>query len=542
MRLKKSFLTPAIVGLIAVASGGWLLQQGQDQGNVYLKATILRDAIRTISDRYVDPVDPAKLYDMAVDGMIERLGDPHTSLLRPEDYADLKLQTTGNYGGLGIRIQKRGDWVTVVSTLPNTPAERAGMRPGDRIVEVDGKSARGWSDEDAVQVLRGPKGSGVDLKVMRLGVSEPIPFRIVRDEIHVAYSTGFMYEPGIAYIQLRQFSERSADDIHAIMDSLSQQGVKGLILDLRSDPGGLLEEGVAVSDLFLKRSDEVVETRSRLADQNHTYYASHAPVDPGEPMVVLVDAYTASAAEIVAGALQDHDRALVLGEPTYGKGSVQTLYQLPAGNYLKLTTAKWYTPSGRSIQREHEGPHPVAMADDDTSTAVASEPVSASADTSQAQVYYTDNGRKVFGGGGITPDLIVEPDTLTSVERQFRKALGDKISTYSDALFRFAVEYSNEHKDLKPDFEVTPAMLDGLYQKLQSAGVDLPRDLYDGAKRLVAREIGIQVATIAFDEEVSTRRRLVLDRQVEVAADLLKQGRSQSQLFALAARQAESQK
>jgi carboxyl-terminal processing protease len=529
MQFKGTFWKPAVVGLVAVATGGWLLQQGS-HGNVFLKERVLRDVIRYVSDRYVEDVDPAELYDLAVDGMLERLGDPHSNLLRPEDYSDLRLSTTGNYGGLGIRIDEKDDWITVVQTLPNTPADRAGLRPGDRLIEVDGESMEGWTSDKAVRVLRGEKGDPVNLKIARPGVPEPIPVRIVRDEIHVEYVTGFMLEPKIGYISHQQFSEKSADEIRHVVDSLSAAGMTGLIFDLRGNPGGLLEEGVAVSDLFLPSGSEVVETRSRMPDQNEDYFAKREPIDAHLPVVVLVDGYSASASEIVAGALQDHDRALVVGTPTFGKGSVQTLYPLPGGNYLKLTTAKWYTPVGRSIHRTDTAGHLLALRqrtlDQGTMT---QEP-----DTAEREVFHTDSGREVYGGGGITPDLIVRGDTLTLVERDFRTSLGEQLAAYSDAVFRYGLQYSASHPKLSKNFEVTDAMVDELYDFLQKEGIEVDRELYDGSRRLIARELGIQIATVAFDQTESIRRRLVLDRQVDVATQLLREGDNQAQLFALA--------
>jgi carboxyl-terminal processing protease len=527
MKFKRSLWIPAAVAVIAVATGGWFLQQGR-QGAVYLKARVLQEVLRTVSDRYVEEIDPSDLYDLAIDGMLERLGDPHTTLLRPEDYADLRLSTTGNYGGLGIRIDQKDEWITVVQTLPNTPAERAGLRPGDRLIEVDGESMRGWNPDRAVGVLRGEKGSAVNLKVLRIGVVEPIPVRIVRDDIHVASVTGFMLEPGIGYIRHQQFSANSADEIRAEMARLDKEGMKSLILDLRGNPGGILEEGVAVSDIFLDSGTEVVETRSRVPDQNETYLAHQDQADEDIPVIVLVDNFSASASEIVAGALQDHDRALVVGEPTYGKGSVQTLYPLDGGNYLKLTTARWYTPSGRSIQREYsEEGHPLIA---------AREPVGEPDEMSaSAEVFYTEGGREVFGGGGITPDLVVRGDTTTLVERDFRNSLGERLSEYYDGIFRFAVAYADGHPDLAPDFDVTPLMLDELYAWLSDSGIEVARDLYDGSRRLVERDLAIQLATVAFDEATSVRRRLILDRQVDTAAELLRKGTTQDQLFALAA-------
>ncbi|UCC47789.1 MAG: S41 family peptidase [Gemmatimonadota bacterium] len=533
MQLKRSVWVPAAVGLLAAVTGGWLLQQGT-QGNVYLKSRMLQDVIRTVSDRYVEKIDPADLYDLAVEGLLEQLGDPHSTLLRPEDYSELRLQTTGDYAGLGIRIDEKDGWITVVQTLPGTPADRAGLRSGDRLVEVNGESMRGWTSDHAVSVLRGPKGSVVDIKISRVGVDRPIPVRIVRDDIHVQYVTGFMYEPRIGYILQSQFSARSADDILGLVDSLSNEGMRALILDLRDNPGGLLDEGVAVSDLFLRSGSEVVETRSRIADQNESYYAERRPIDPDLPVIVLVNRFSASASEIVAGALQDHDRALVVGEPTFGKGSVQTLYPLPGGNYLKLTTAKWYTPSGRSIHREAADRYVLAMGGGSAAEFIQVP------DSASQEAYHTDSGRTVYGGGGITPDLIVRSDTFTTVEQQFRNYLGEQLAAYSDALFSFSVEYANDHPQLEPDFEVTGAMLDQLYGWLEENGIETDRVLFDGTRRVITRQLAINLATVAFDEVTSLRRRLVLDRQLETAVELLRDGRTQEQLFSLAeTRQAE---
>ncbi len=529
MQLKRSFWKPAVVGLIAVVSGGWLLQQGA-QGNVYLNQKMLQDVIRVVTDRFVEPVDPADLYDMAVEGLIEQLGDPHTTLLRPEDYSQLRLNTTGNYGGLGIRIDEKDGWITVVQTLPNTPAERAGLRPGDRLIEADGVSMADWTPDDAVRVLRGPKGSPVDLRIVRAGVPEPFPVRIVRDEIHVEYVTSFMLDDEVGYILQSQFSANSAEEIRAEIGELREQGMEGLILDLRDNPGGLLEEGVAVSDIFLAGGAEVVETRSRIVNQNETYFADRRPVDPELPVVVLVNWYSASASEIVAGALQDHDRALVLGTPTFGKGSVQTLYPVSGGNYLKITTAKWYTPSGRSIHRERGAPRELLASG--SRAAASTEGPSAAA---EPEVFYTDAGREVYGGGGIRPDLIVIADTLYTAEAEFRRALGEQLSHYYDALFRYAVEYVNAHPDLRPDFEVSAAMLGQLYQRIVDAGIELDREVFDGASRLNSRDLAIQIATVAFDDVTAQRRRLSIDRQLAMATELLRDAGSQERLFALAA-------
>jgi len=387
----------------------------------------------------------------------------------------------------------------------------------------------GWTSDKAVTVLRGPEGAAVNIKISRVGVPEPIPVRIVRAIIEVEYVTAFMLEPGIGYISLAQFSAKSASDIRHQIALLEDEGITSLILDLRSNPGGLLEEGVSVSDIFLKPGVEVVETRSRIPDQNDTFFSQREPVDADLPVIVLVNRWSASASEIVAGALQDHDRALVVGEETFGKGSVQTLYPLPGGNYLKITTAKWYTPSGRSIENESHR----AMLAARGGSSVAVEGPSAAIDADR--VFYTDAGREVFGGGGISPDLAVEGEAMTEAEIEFREELGEQAAAYSDAAFRFSAVYANQHPDLRPDFQITPAMLDRFYEFLDEAGVEISRELYDGAERVVAHELAIDLATVAFDdEEVTARRRMAYDTPVKTAAELLREGRTPKQLFALA--------
>ena len=222
---------------------------------------------------------------------------------------------------------------------------------GDRIVGVEGESARGWDDTEAVERLRGPKGTPVSISIGRVGASEPLPFTIVRDEIHVETVKSFMVDDRIGFVGLDQFSRDARTELSDAIRELQSQGAEALVLDLRWNPGGLLDQGVAVSDLFLPRGAGIVETRSRVEDQNFTFGAPNDEEFPGLPIVVIVNTASASASEIVAGALQDHDRALILGTPTFGKGSVQTVFSLPGGNHLKLTTAGWYTPSGRSISR-----------------------------------------------------------------------------------------------------------------------------------------------------------------------------------------------
>jgi carboxyl-terminal processing protease len=295
----------AMVGVVSFVSGGWLLQRGSTQaGSVYQKARLFEDIVSHVADYYVDSLDERKLYDMAIDGMLEQLNDPYTAFLREKEYRDLTLNTTGNYGGLGIQIGVRDGWVTVIAPLPDTPAEKAGMVGGDRIIEVDGQSAFGWKEEKAVQMLRGEAGTQVSVQVARPGVSDSLVFRITRARIHVR-SVEFttMLTPAIGYVQLRTVSESSPEEVRNNVNTLRKQGARSLILDLRDNPGGLLESGVDLTDLFLDRGQSVVETRGRSPGSTKSYAASQAQPWPDMPVVVLVDGNTASASEIISGAL-----------------------------------------------------------------------------------------------------------------------------------------------------------------------------------------------------------------------------------------------
>lgn len=521
MNIRRSVFAPAAVALVALVTGGWFLQQGvARESNVYLQSRLLQDVLDHIANRYVDETDPADLYRMAIDGLLRELGDPHTTFMTPRDYEDLRLQTQGEYGGLGIEIDVRDGWVTVISPLPNTPAERAGLMPGDRIIEVNGVSTQGWTTQDAVDALRGPKGEPVDISIARVGIDEPIPFTIVRDEIHVtAIESAYLADDGVGYVQLRVFSESSTDELREAIERLREQGMRGLILDLRNNPGGLLDQGVAAADLFLDRGKLVLETRSRVPSQNQRFNAVTRDQFEGMPLVVLIDAYSASASEILAGAIQDHDRGLVIGETSFGKGSVQTLYPLSGGNFLKLTTARWYTPSGRSIQK------PIRRGDD----AVA-------ADTAAPrEEYRTDGGRIVYGGGGIHPDVVVPADTLTTAEADFATAVQRHGTKFWDTVFGYAVQYSREHPDLDPLFDLDDAAFDGFYQALLAAGIDVDRDLYDRARRWIASQLGYRIAYSRWGRQEARRWLNTMDPQVRFAHELLAQASTPESLFSIAA-------
>jgi carboxyl-terminal processing protease len=540
MTSRRAPLGPGLVLVLALLAGGWFLQRGvaQEQ-NVYLQSRLFQEIVDHISERFVERVDREKLYDYAIDGMIRELGDPNTSLLNVADYENFRIQTEGDYGGVGLEIVERDGFVTVVAPIPGTPGARAGIQAGDRIVGVDDESIEGWSTQRAVQVLRGRPGTVVDVTIDRPGVGTPIEFMLERERIQlrsVAFAT--LLDGGVGYIPLRVFSETSTREVRAAADSLQAEGARALILDLRGNPGGVLEQGIGIADLFLDGRLPVAETRGQAREQNQVLRSSSEDRFPDLPLVVLVDRFSASASEIVAGALQDHDRALVLGASTFGKGSVQTLFSLTGGNVLKLTTARWYTPAGRSIERrrtdddedEAEPLPALPTPDQPAAVSVYGETVLPH-DTAGRPTVESMGGRTLFGGGGIVPDLLVTPDTLTIDEQGAVRTLYRDWGRYTTARFDYAVEYLQRNGADLASFRVGERELDELYRRLVDRGVDVDRTVWDRASRLILHQLEAEIALRGWGQAGEFERRRVNDRSLERALELLGQADSQVALF-----------
>ncbi|MBK6766698.1 MAG: S41 family peptidase [bacterium] len=356
------------------------------------------DIYREISLRYVDQVDPDEFVQAGIEGMLATL-DPYTVYIPEEDTEDLDVITYGKYGGVGIEIGVRGEdkVLTVISAMDDSPAQRVGIRSGDRVVEVEGHSTKGMNTRDASRLLRGDPDTPVTIKVERTGTPEPIEFVLTRQIINVKdvpYS-GFI-EPGVGYIKLAHFSARAQSEVDQAVVDLQSKGMESLVLDLRGNPGGLMSAAVGVLQKFLDKGEVVVSTKGRTADANRTFKLASDPVAQGLPLAVLIDGGSASASEIVAGAIQDLDRGVLIGEPTFGKGLVQSVISFETGEALKMTTAKYFTPSGRLIQKvDYFG---------ENDTTLVLRPLDEAPDSG----YTTRNGRKVVGGGGIEPDILVE--------------------------------------------------------------------------------------------------------------------------------------
>jgi carboxyl-terminal processing protease len=353
-QLPRSIVVFAVLG-VGLVSGGMLMQSRSVHGDDVppANAQLLDQVMQHIRRDYVDSLSDEDLRERTATGFVEELDDPYSSLLTPDRFRRVREQTTGNYAGVGVELDQRDGVVTVIAPLAGTPAESAGIRSGDQLVSVNGASLAGASMDEVEQRLRGPAGSSVRLDLVRPGAPDRLTLTLVRRAIHVrAVQHAELMPDSVAYIRFASFNQNAATELGRSLDSLRGRGMRSLILDLRSNPGGLLDEGVSVADLFLDAGETILSTRGRTAEDDREYSDGAAQRWPTLPIVTLVDSGTASAAEIVAGALQDQHRSVLLGSPTYGKGSAQIVFPVTDGRALKLTTARWYTPNGRSIQRD----------------------------------------------------------------------------------------------------------------------------------------------------------------------------------------------
>ena len=527
--MKRSVFVPILVAFFSVAAGGWLLQQGVDRAeNVYVRVRVLQEVVDRVETSFVEDVDVSSLYNSAIDGLIRDLGDPHSSFMPASQFEDLRIRTEGEYGGVGLEVVQREGWVTVVSPIPGGPGGRAGIRAGDRFYEIEGVRADTMVTDEAVELLRGRPGTEVTVQMLRPGVEEPIEFRITREVIRLkAVPFATMLDEDVGYVPLLTFRETSEDEVRAAVDSLRSEGMTGLILDLRGNPGGLLEQGVGVSDLFLEPGQGIVETRGRAADQNDVFRASRPDRYPGLPVVVLVDGTSASAAEIVAGALQDYDRAVLVGETTFGKGSVQSLFRLTGGDVLRLTTARWYTPVGRSIHAEA-----VDTDFDEAHSLSISGQLVRPVDIEGRPEFQSEAGRTIYGGGGVTPDLYVSPEPLTLDETRGVQGLFRSGGGFSLAVFAFAVEYVAEHPDLEPGFELESSDLDAFYASMPEHDAAVEREDFDAAQRFVRYHLEREIASQAWAEEGAFHQLRRHDRQLSRAVEVLSGADSPAGLIA----------
>lgn len=521
MPLRSRLLVVMAVLGSSLLFGGWLLGRGMRSGMAARPngERLFEQVVSHVRRYYVDSIPTPDLFQKAMQGMLEELGDPHSLYLRPERLKRLNETTSGNYTGLGVQVDIRDGLPTVLSTLPGGPAERAGLQSGDRLLELDGRATRGLTLEEVRGMLRGRVGSTLGVTVERPGAPTPFSVRVTRGEIHRrAVRRSALLPGGVGYVDVEVFSDSTQQEVASTIDSLMAQGMTSLILDLRGNLGGLLAQGVGVADLFLDAGKTIVRIRGRIPEANATFADETPQRWPSLPLVVLVDEGSASASEIVAGALQDHDRALLVGRTTFGKGSAQSLYPIASGGALKLTTARWFTPSGRSIDRQAQA--------------------RASADERREAVarFRTAGGRQVEGGGGIAPDVVVGDTVQSPEELALAGALGKRVPEFRDALTAFALALKASDPPASPGFTVDAAMRDGLWRVMQARGLTFDRAIYDAAAPIVNRLIAREVTRFTFGAAAEARRSIADDEAVQTAERLLAGATSQLEVLDRGAR------
>lgn len=496
-----------VIAMASLAGGFWgnrvqATSKTSEDVNELLRT--YSQVVNIAEENYADQIDSQKTIYDSIRGMLKTL-DPHSNFFDPKSFAQFREDQRGNFYGLGITIAIRNAKPTVISPIPGTPAYRLGIRSGDIIARIEKASTDGLSIQDVVEKLRGPKGTTVNISIQREGIAELLDFSIIRDEIpHYSIPFTFFIRPKIGYIRIDTFTETTEKEI---VESLKKLGndLEGLLLDLRGNPGGYLQAAIAVADKFLKNGQEVLVTKGRLASANHKYLAPRGTEHSNFAMVVLINSGSASASEIVAGSIQDHDRGLIVGETSFGKGLVQTVFPLSQGAGVSLTTAKWYTPSGRLIQRDYVHK---SFYDYYYNKGKATPPT---------EIKLTEGGREVYGGGGITPDIKVE----IPKPNRFQTLLFSQSS-----LFRFVRAYNALHPNFDKNFEAAEPILSEFRTFLASNNTDFEEADFAGNLDFIKRQIRYEYFLAHAGQEEAQKVLLDGDPQVNKALEALPQAKA----------------
>lgn len=517
--------------LVPIVAGGFLLQEPPARAN----ARLFEQVLSLVSRQYVDTLNNSELLSRAARGLVRELHDPYTELLSPRESDEFARGTNGRYGGTGMLLGEDVEhFITVQRVFPNTPAEDAGVREGDRIVAIADTSTTGWGLTKISERLRGSPGSRVTVSFSRPGVTSDIALTFTRRVVHVPAVPYSTVVSGVGYVPLQTFNENATEEVEAAVQRVVAQGARGLVLDLRDNGGGIVEQALSVGSLFLKDSQDIVSVRARGAPTEVSKTrGSH--MAEGIPLVVLTNGGTASAAEIVAGALQDHDRALVLGTTTFGKGLVQSLYALDGGYSLKLTTGKWFTPSGRSIHRERRVTEDGRVLEGRLIDGRIVEDAPDSIETEQSRAkrpqFRSDAGRVIYGGGGIVPDFLVHEDTTSTLAQDFLRSVAARGQQISVVLQQYSFELRDQ---VTRDFTVTPAWRAELTRRLQAAGVPIETRYDSVAAAMFGDELDRRLARRALGDGEAKKRALRDDRALTRAIELLQRSRSQQDLLRIA--------
>jgi carboxyl-terminal processing protease len=518
------FLPVALLAVVLSALvGGFFGRVLARQDEVTQQYRVFTAALAAIDREYVEEVPSDRLVYGGIEGMLKTL-DPHSSFFDPRQYAQMRERQQGSYYGLGIQIQPIDGDITVMSIFEGSPAFKKGLRRGDVISRIEGKDpagkttmldAKGMSSEDAVKLLKGPKGTAVNISIKRRGYDQLIDLQVTRDEVNIVSVRGyFMIDSETGYLKLGEFTETSNHEVGAGLEQLVAKGMKRLVLDLRDNPGGALDQAIAISNRFLPRNDMIVYTRGRVPNSDQDYRATEQSEYTHLPIVVLVNRNSASASEIVSGALQDHDRALVVGETTFGKALVQSVYRISENAGLALTTGRYYTPSGRLIQRPWDGAF-------DEYLTYSLRDQKAERQHSSADLKYTDAGRKVYSGGGIEPDKFmagpVEGFSPTKFGRQIWgsgqfQRFADQYMAEGDT--RLTVANKNK-KRISKGFTVTDEMLQDFRAQLATQKSPIDEEAFKADLHFIKALIHYEIDLALFGVEEARRNLILQDPQAK---------------------------
>jgi carboxyl-terminal processing protease len=498
-----------VVALLLVLS--FKLELWATGGNIYDQIQRFMQVIQVIKQYYVEDVEPEKLVTGAINGMLEEL-DPHTVYIPADRMKEINEQFEGEFEGIGIEFVVHNKIPTVIAPIIDSPSERLGLKPGDQIIQIGGLSTYGITEQDVMKKLRGPKGTQVTITVQRPGLEEPFDITITRDKIPIySITASFMIDNKTGYIKVGRFAKTTDDEFEKALQALESLGMKRLILDLRGNSGGFLEQAVAMADKFVDGGKRIVYTRGRIQGSNEDYYSTTENTHPKFPLMVLINHGSASASEIVAGAIQDWDRGIIVGETSFGKGLVQSQINLKDRSALRITTARYYTPSGRLIQRSYDNglPDYIYEGYDDF------DPNANSDSTANKPMFTTSTGRKVFGGGGITPDIYVKSDRITKTT---------SLLIRSRIFFEYGLNYATRHKELKRDFvtfrdefRVSNNMLNKFKKLALSKKVALSEEDFEKDLTFIKRRIKSQIARHLWSSREYYQIEVAEDRQIQGA-------------------------
>jgi len=510
-----AFLVVGVVGLSAALGGIYGPSVRATAAGTSDAQQLVKDFTRVLAiveQNYAEPVDVERAIENgAIPGML-RVLDPHSGFYDARQFALLREDQRGKYYGVGMTVAPRDGHTAVLAPFFGSPAYKAGIRPGDIILKVDGKSADGLSTVEVADLLKGPKGTVVRITIAREGFEQSLNFTVVRDEIpRHGVDNPMLLRPGIGYIRVASFNETTDRELAEALQKLNASSLQGLVLDLRNNPGGLLNEGVAVADMFLEKNQLIVSHRGRSSPERR-YFAVHGNRGVEVPLVILINGQSASASEIVAGAVQDHDRGLIVGETSFGKGLVQNLYQLSENTGLAMTTAKWYTPSGRLIQRDYKS---VSLYDYQFNRGKSQQPT---------EIKLTDSGRQVYGGGGITPDVIVATPKLDRFQLLLLRR--DVFYPFEMGVGGFTRHYLALKPTVAKDFAPDQNALAEFRRYLSSQGIRYTEADIQEHQGWIQRKIKREVFLSEFGQAESYKVEIDDDGQVQKAIALIPEARA----------------